>query len=73
MHKRHAIIIGAGPAGLTAAYYLLKFKKILTGELLNEPRSDLDVHAGDKIKFGVAQINGQNILIHLPTEENSLA
>lgn len=24
MHKRNAIIIGAGPAGLTAAYYLLK-------------------------------------------------
>ena len=24
MHKKHAIIIGAGPAGLTAAYYFLK-------------------------------------------------
>ena len=48
-------------------------ENILTGELLNEPRSDLNVHEGDKIKFGVAQINGQNILIHLPTEDNALA
>ena len=28
MHKKNAIIIGAGPAGLTAAYYLLKFTDI---------------------------------------------
>ena len=29
MHKKqHAIIIGAGPAGLTAAYYLLTLTKI---------------------------------------------
>ena len=48
-------------------------ENILIGELLNEPRSDLNVHAGDKIKFGIAQINGQNILIHLPTEDNALA
>ena len=46
-------------------------ENILNGELLNEPRNDLGVHAGDKIKFGVAQINGQNILIHLPTVENA--
>ena len=28
MHKKNAIIIGAGPAGLTAAHYLLKFTDI---------------------------------------------
>ena len=28
MHKKHAIIVGAGPAGLTAAYYLLKHTDI---------------------------------------------
>lgn len=28
MHKKHAIIIGAGPAGLTVAYYLLKLTDI---------------------------------------------
>lgn len=28
MHKKHAIIIGAGPAGLTAAWYFLKFTDI---------------------------------------------
>ena len=28
MGKKHAIIIGAGPAGLTAAYYLLKLTDI---------------------------------------------
>ena len=28
LKKKHAIIIGAGPAGLTAAYYLLKFTDI---------------------------------------------
>lgn len=49
-------------------------ENILTGELLNEPRQNFGVHAGDKIKFGVAQINAQNILIHLPTTvENSIA
>lgn len=42
-------------------------ENILTGELLNEPRSDFGCHAGDSIKFGVAQVNGQNILLHLPT------
>lgn len=42
-------------------------ENILTGELLNEPRSDFGCHAGDSIKFGVAQVNEQNILLHLPT------
>lgn len=42
-------------------------ENILTGELLNEPTKDFGCHAGDKIKFGVAQVNGQNILLHLPT------
>lgn len=41
-------------------------ENILSGELLIEPRSDFGCHAGDKIKFGVAQVNGQNILLHLP-------
>ena len=43
-------------------------ENILTGELLIEPRNDFDCHAGDEIKFGVAQVNGQNILLHLPTK-----
>ncbi|MBQ3444049.1 MAG: hypothetical protein IJG33_12485 [Selenomonadaceae bacterium] len=42
-------------------------ENILTGELLNEPTKDFGCHAGDAIKFGVAQVNGQNILLHLPT------
>lgn len=42
-------------------------ENILTGELLNEPTKDFGCHVGESIKFGVAQINGQNILIHLPT------
>ncbi|MBR1647823.1 MAG: hypothetical protein IJ685_13775 [Selenomonadaceae bacterium] len=41
-------------------------ENILTGELLIEPRQDFNLHAGDEIKFGVAQVNAQNILIHLP-------
>ena len=43
-------------------------ENILTGELLNEPRSDFDCHAGDSIKFGVAQLGEQNVLLHLPTK-----
>ena len=42
-------------------------ENILTGELLNEPTKDFGCHARDAIKFGVAQVNGQNILLHLPT------
>ena len=42
-------------------------ENILTGELLNEPTKDFGCHAGDAIKFGVAQVNGQNILLYLPT------
>ena len=42
-------------------------ENILTGELLNEPTKDFGCHAGDKIKFGVAQIGAQNILLYLPT------
>ena len=41
-------------------------ENILTGELLIEPRNDFGCRAGDDVKFGVAQVNGQNILIHLP-------
>lgn len=48
-------------------------ENILTGELLNEPRQDFSCHAGDEIKFGVAQINQQNILLNLPTGGQSLA
>ena len=47
-------------------------ENILTGELLNEPTKDFGCHAGDLIKFGVAQVNGQNILLHLPNKEDSL-
>ncbi|MBQ7454156.1 MAG: DUF2314 domain-containing protein [Selenomonadaceae bacterium] len=43
-------------------------ENILAGELLNEPRQNFGVHAGDKIMFGVAQVNAQNILIHLPNK-----
>ena len=42
-------------------------ENILMGELLNEPTKDFSCHAGDSIKFGVAQVNGQNILLNLPT------
>lgn len=42
-------------------------ENILTGELLNEPRSDFGCHEGDSIKFGVAQVKEQNILLRLPT------
>ena len=49
-------------------------ENILTGELLNEPAKNFGCHAGDLIKFGVAQIGEQNILIYLPTmEEKSFA
>ncbi len=49
-------------------------ENILTGELLNEPTKNFGCHAGDLIKFGVAQIGEQNILIHLPTiKEKSFA
>lgn len=44
-------------------------ENILTGELLNEPTKNFGCHAGDKIKFGVALLGGQNILLHLPTAE----
>lgn len=43
-------------------------ENILTGELLNEPTKYFGCHAGDKIKFGVARIGEQNILLHLPTK-----
>lgn len=49
-------------------------ESILTGELLNEPTKNFGCHVGDKIKFGVAQIGEQNILLYLPTTEgNTLA
>lgn len=48
-------------------------ENILTGELLNEPTKNFGCHAGDKILFGVAQLGEQNILIHLPAKEASLA
>ena len=43
-------------------------ENILTGELLNEPTKNFGCHAGDSIKFGVAQIGEQNILLYLPTK-----
>ncbi len=46
-------------------------ENILTGELLNEPHKNFGCHAGDKIKFGVAQIGEQNILLYLPTTEGN--
>ena len=48
-------------------------ENILTGELLNEPNKNFGIHAGDKIKFGVAQIGEQDILIYLPSKEDSIA
>ena len=49
-------------------------ENILNGELLNEPTKNFGCHTGDKIKFGVAQIGEQNILLYLPTtEDNALA
>ena len=44
-------------------------ENLLAGELLNEPTKNFGCHAGDKIKFGVAQIGEQNILLYLPTAE----
>ena len=43
-------------------------ENILTGELLNEPHKNFGCHAGDLIKFGLAQIGEQNILLYLPTK-----
>ena len=49
-------------------------ENILTGELLNEPTKNFGCRAGDKIKFGVAKVGEQNILLYLPpAEENSRA
>ena len=49
-------------------------ENILTGELLNEPTKNFGCHAGDKIKFGLAQIGEKNILLYLPAAEvNSIA
>ncbi|MBQ6297028.1 MAG: DUF2314 domain-containing protein [Selenomonadaceae bacterium] len=48
-------------------------ENILNGELLNEPTKTFGCHVGDKIKFGVAQIGEQNILLYLPTGGNTLA
>lgn len=48
-------------------------KNILIGELLNDPRNDFGCHAGDKIIFGIAQINGKNILLNLSKTEASRA
>lgn len=49
-------------------------ENILNGELLNEPTKNFGCHAGDKIKFGVAQIGEQNILLYLPKmEDNAFA
>ena len=76
MSKKHAIIIGAGPAGLTAAYYLAKFTDIKPIVLEKETfvggisrTMNFGCHVGDKIKFGVAQLGEQNILLYLPTAE----
>ena len=48
-------------------------ENILTGELLNEPTKNFGCHVGDKIKFGVVQFGEQNILLHLPSKEDSFA
>ncbi len=42
-------------------------ENILTGKLLNEPTKNFGCHEGDSIKFGVAQVKEQNILLYLPT------
>lgn len=44
-------------------------ENILTGELLNEPTKNFGCHAGDMIRFGVAQIGEQTILLYLPSAE----
>ena len=47
-------------------------ENVLTGELLNEPRNNFGCHTGDAVKFGVVQVNGQNILLHLPANEGGV-
>lgn len=46
-------------------------ENILTGELLVEPRQNFNLHTGDTVKFGVAEVNAQNILIHLPEKRDA--
>lgn len=39
--------------------------KLIIGTLLNEPQQNFGCHSGDKIKFGIADFEGENICVAL--------